>query len=92
MLSLIAPKSGDVAGAKSDSLNAGNAPGTSTSSSFGPTMVLAKALLDAGQSEAVLQYFDECRKFWKMDCGKLDQWSADVRAGKKPNLGANLVY
>ncbi len=55
-------------------------------------MTLAKALLEAGQDTAVLQYFDECRAFWKMGGQKLDDWSAMVRGGGKPNFGANLLY
>ncbi len=55
-------------------------------------MTLAKALLEAGQSAVVLEYFDECRAFWKMGAQKLDDWSAMVRAGGKPDFGANLLY
>jgi hypothetical protein len=65
--------------------------------SFGPSMTLAKDLLEQGQSEAVLQYFDLCRKFWKgagiFSGGNiLDQWTADVKAGKMPKFSANLLY
>jgi hypothetical protein len=49
-------------------------------------------LIDAGQTAPVLDYFAECRVFWKMGGAKLDDWSAMVRGGGKPNFGANLLY
>ena len=60
--------------------------------SFGPNMSLAKDLLEAGETRAVLAYFERCRAFWKMGGSQLDRWAADVRNGKIPNFGANLRY
>ena len=60
--------------------------------SFGPNMMLAKDLLEKGERDTVLQYFELCRKFWKMDWGKLNQWSKEVRMGQTPDFGANLIY
>jgi hypothetical protein len=73
-------------------LAAAGTPGSPQLDSFGPNMVLAKELLEKGQSDVVLQYFALCRNFWKMDFGKLDEWSATVREGKVPRFSANLVY
>jgi hypothetical protein len=73
-------------------LAAGSSQGSPTMNSFGPNMSLAQDLLEKGQRDVVLQYFELCRKFWTMDHGKLDQWSNEVRAGKIPDFGANLVY
>ncbi len=39
-------------------------------------MTLAKELVERGQSAVVLQYLALCKNFWKMDRGKLDEWSA----------------
>jgi len=55
-------------------------------------MSLAKGLLESGERDAVLEYFEECRTFWKMGVGKLDEWSARVRKGEIPDFGANLRY
>jgi hypothetical protein len=60
--------------------------------SFGPNMSLAKDLLEKGEREVVLEYFELCRKFWKLHTGRLDDWSRDVKAGRIPDFGANLVY
>ena len=55
-------------------------------------MILAEALLEEGQIEIVLEYFELCRDFWEMHNGRLDRWSADVAAGRVPRFGANLLY
>ncbi len=73
-------------------LAAADTPGSPQLDSFGPNMVLAKELLDKGQSDVVLQYFALCRNFWKRDHGRLDEWSATVREGKVPDFRANLNY
>jgi hypothetical protein len=49
-------------------------------------MQLAKALLRQEQSAAVLEYFEQCRSFWKMGGVWLDLWDAKVRAGGIPNF------
>lgn len=60
--------------------------------SFGPNMRLAQELLEKGRKEAVLKYFELCAKFWKMEKGRLKWWAEEVRAGKRPDFGANLDY
>jgi tetratricopeptide (TPR) repeat protein len=60
--------------------------------SFGPNMSLAKDLLEAGRSAAVLEYFDACGKFWTLDFFRLRRWTSTVRAGHVPDFGPNLVY
>lgn len=92
VLGLVALRGGDVLGAKQYLLKAGETTGSPVLGSFGPNMTLAKALLDAGERDVVVEYFAECRVFWKMGSKKLDDWSAVVRGGGKPEFGANLVY
>ena len=70
----------------------GEVQGSPQLNSFGPNMSLAKDLLEAGETRAVLAYFERCRAFWKMGGSQLDRWAADVRNGKIPNFGANLRY
>jgi hypothetical protein len=92
VLGLVSLRAGDTPSAVNYLHEAGKSPGSPQMNSFGPNMTLAKALVEAGQDTAVLQYFDECRAFWKMGGKKLDDWSAMVRGGGKPNFGANLLY
>ena len=73
-------------------LAAGGTPGSPQLDSFGPNMSLAKELLEKNQSDVVLHYLGLCKTFWKMDRGKLDQWSATIRRGEIPDFGSNLDY
>jgi hypothetical protein len=92
VLGRIALREGRVDEAKKRLLETGSGPGSPQMNSFGPNMSLARDLLQKGERDTVLQYFELCRKFWKMDFGKLDGWSGEVKAGKLPDFGANLVY
>jgi hypothetical protein len=55
-------------------------------------MLLAKSLLEKKENEAVLQYFELCAKFWKMENGKLSQWKTAVQNNEMPDFAANLIY
>lgn len=92
VLGRIAVRDGQINEAKKYLLEAGKSPGSPVMNSFGPNMSLAKDLLEKGERDTVLQYFELCRKFWKMDYGKLDEWSKEVKTGEIPDFGANLVY
>jgi hypothetical protein len=92
VLGRIALKEGRTEEAKGCLIEAGKSPGSPQMNSFGPNVSLARDLLEKGERDVVLQYFDLCRKFWEMGHDKLDQWTKDVKAGKVPDFGANLVF
>jgi tetratricopeptide (TPR) repeat protein len=92
VLGRIAVREGRIEDAKRHLQEAGKSPGSPQMDSFGPNMSLAKDLIEKGERDAVLEYFELCRKFWRMDRGRLDQWRQEVLAGKIPDFGANLVY
>jgi hypothetical protein len=92
VLGRIALREGNIAAAKKYLIAAGKSPGSPQMDSFGPNMTLANDLLEKGERDTVLEYFMLCRKFWKMDHGKLDQWIHEVMDGKAPDFGANLLY
>jgi hypothetical protein len=92
VLGRIRLRQGDLEKAKSYLLSAGATPGSPQLNSFGPNMTLAKELLEKGERDVVLHYFDLCRKFWKLPEDRLDVWTADVKAGKIPDFGGNLKY
>jgi hypothetical protein len=92
VLGRIAVKEGKIDDAKRRLLEAGKSPGSPQMDSFGPNVSLAKDLLEKGERDVVLEYFELCRKFWKLENGRLDKWSAEVKSGKIPDFGANLVY
>lgn len=92
VLGRIAVHEGRIDDAKQYLIAAGKGPGSPQMDSFGPNMSLAKDLLEKGERDIVLQYFELCRKFWTMDYGKLNEWSKEVKQGQIPDFGANLVY
>ena len=93
LLGEVALRCGDLATARAELLESGRTPGSPQLNSFGPNMTLAKGLLEAGERDVVVQYFELCSAFWKYDLqGSLPAWSAEVREGRIPEFGANLLY
>ena len=90
VLGLLALRAGDLKQSSKQLLSAGAMKGSPQLDSFGPSMLLARELLRAGETEAVLTYLQQCRKFWKMGGTWLDIWEAKVRAGAVPNFMMNL--
>lgn len=92
VLGRIAAQDGRIDEAKQYLLESGKSTGSPVLGSFGPNMSLAKDLLRGGERDAVLEYFELCRKFWTPGDEKLTLWSEDVKAGRTPDFGANLFY
>ena len=90
VLGRVALANGKIETAKARLLDAGRVNGGTTITTSGPNMMLAKELLESGEKEVVLEYFDLCGKFWKNE--KLEQWSGVVKSGEVPDFGANLIY
>jgi len=91
-LGRIALRENNILAANKQLAPAGNTPGPPQLNSFGPNMVLAKELLEKGEREAVLEYFDACEKFWNSEFSELDEWKEQVQSGDMPRFGANLIY
>jgi hypothetical protein len=91
-LGLVAVANRDLMAAKTEILEAGRTPGSPQLNSFGPNMLLAQKLLEAGERDTVLEYFKLCAVFWKNDHGKVGQWSSQIQSGLQVNFGANLFY
>ena len=92
ILGRIALTMDDVEEAKEHLIKAGKTPGSPQLNSFGPNMTLAKELLQKGEKNIVLEYFELCSQFWKMEKGSLDKWSVAVEDGKIPDFGPNLLF
>ncbi len=91
VLGRLALKAGDIEQAKHYLIEAGKTPGSPQLNSFGPNMTLAKELLEKGQTEVVLEYFDLCAKFWRYQ-PRLTEWGVAVKQGAIPDFGANMDY
>jgi len=92
ILGRIRLRQGRIADAKDYLLASGRTPGSPQLDSFGPNMILAKELLEKGERDVVLEYFDSCGKFWLMGKDELNAWRAAVKQGKIPEFGPNLNY
>lgn len=92
VLGRVALQNGKKEDAKKYLIAAGKSPGSPTMNSFGPNMSLAKDLLEKGERDVVLEYFNLCHEFWRQDYGQLNKWRDEVKAGKIPHFGANLIY
>lgn len=92
VLGRLALRAGDAEGARAYLLKSARVEGSPVLGSFGPNMMLAKELLEKGERDVVLEYFDLCEKFWELGHKQLGRWRSQVRAGTIPDFGANLVY
>lgn len=52
--------------------------------------MLAKELLELGQKDVVLEYFELCGNFWKN--ANLQKWTEIVKNGSIPEFGGNLFF
>jgi len=65
---------------------------------YGPNLSLALEVLKQGDQqsrEAVIQFLDEIKIWWKPARSPYEQWKAQIAAGKIPNflaIGNNLTY
>jgi len=92
VLGQVALRQGNIEQAEEYLLKSAATDGSPQLNTFGPNMSLAKDLLVSGSSDAVLEYFELCSKFWEMSRDRLEVWSLQVQEGKTPDFGANLFY
>lgn len=86
VLGLVALNSGDLVSAKQHLLLSATVKGWSEIDRFGPNTALAKALLEKGEREAVLDFLEQCKSLWPSGKQKLDQWQGIIRAGAMPDF------
>ena len=90
---MVALKKGDTGKAVEFLLKSGEISGSSGFNfGVGPNMSLAKALLEAGQKDAVIEFLGKCGKFWKNDQGRIAKWTAEIKDGKTPDFGSSLYF
>ncbi|WP_437987404.1 tetratricopeptide repeat protein [Sorangium sp. So ce117] len=65
---------------------AGAVHGSPQLNSFGPDFELASRLLAMGQRNAVVDYIDGCKKFWKSGASRLDEWTLAIGRGEAPDF------
>ena len=96
ILGLVSLRSGNMEQARAHLLAAGSTPGSPQLASFGPKMILARALLEKGETQVVAEYLELVAKFWAAEKDSesreyyrrhkqlLQEWQADIAAGRIP--------
>jgi len=81
VLGLVALRQDNIVKARQFLLESAKTPGSPTLGSFGPDLRLAGELLRKGEKDAVLEFLEACKSFWKIGGPRLDALIAKVRAG-----------
>jgi tetratricopeptide (TPR) repeat protein len=90
VLGLLALRSGNVQLAVTELYESGSTVGSPQLGSFGPTMRLAKELLEQGRSQDVVEFLHQCHGFWRMGERWLFIWEKKIMRGVIPNFFMNL--
>jgi tetratricopeptide (TPR) repeat protein len=88
LLGRVALVGDDIAGSKQYLLASSGSAAARGVSVSGPTMVLAKELLEKGEHDAVIQYLENCVILWPRGEPTLQNWIAEIKRGKTPNFGS----
>jgi hypothetical protein len=91
ILGRIALRSNDLAGAKQYLLDSAGPMAAKDIVISGPTLILAKELLEHGERDAVLEYLQKCSALWPRGHEALEIWIGEIQRGKTPNFG-NLGF
>lgn len=92
VLGMVAIKEEKIEMAKQYLSAAGDSNGSPQLETYGPSMVLANALLERDENECVIEYLNKVKKIWKYNDGRLDSWISSIKGGGKPYFGANLEW
>ena len=87
ILGRVALRANDLAGAKQYLIDSADPEAARDIAFSGPTLVLAKELIERGERDAVLQYLQHCLSLWPRGETVLQIWIAQIREGKTPNFG-----
>jgi hypothetical protein len=92
VLGRILLREGDVQGATERLMASMNVPSSVRLANFGPNLMLAQELLERGERGAVLRFLDACEQIWTRGSDRLYRWRAEIREGRQPDFGSNLLY
>ncbi len=87
VLGKVALHRGDVEAAKKHLLDSARVSGSPVLGSFGPDLTLAKALLQRGERQVVLEYLELCARFWGSGKDKLAAYRRTIEGGGIPDFG-----
>jgi hypothetical protein len=90
VLGLVALRRNDIVEAEARLLAAAESKGKRLSP-FGPNLALARALLEKGRNDVVLQYFQTSKSFATKN-PRLDDWIAMLKGGRAPDLRHEYLW
>lgn len=90
VLGLLALRRGDVELAIQELHTSAKNRGSPQLGSFGPTMRLAKELVELGKTEEVIAFLNQCLAFWKLGGPWVEVWEKKIRRGLVPNFFMSL--
>lgn len=85
LLGRVALREDDIKKAKVYLIKSGECPTSPQLSSFGPSCIFAKELLECGEKDIVLSYLDLIANVWSDSEKKLEKWREEIKAGKIPD-------
>ena len=88
---MVALRENNINDAKLHLLNAANTKPSPQLKSFGPSLMLADALIERNEIDAVKKYFSMMKKIWQNDDGQLDSWISTLDKGGHPYLKQQLL-
>lgn len=91
ILGRVALRSNDLPGARQYLMDSSDPLAAKDVALSGPTMILAKELLEQGERDSVLRYLHNCLVLWPRGDSVLQIWIAEIQKGKTPNFG-NLGF
>ncbi|MCS6829671.1 MAG: hypothetical protein RMM08_02220 [Armatimonadota bacterium] len=87
VLGKVALGRGDIEAAKNHLLDSARVEGSPVLSSFGPDFTLARALLERGERQTVLEYLSLCERFWVCGRDRLAKYRHIIERGGMPDFG-----
>jgi hypothetical protein len=91
VLGLLALKLNDIATAVEQLQASAQIPSSAVLHSFGPQMWLAKALLENSETQAVIDFLNQCGSFWTRGTLWIEVWQKKILKGRIPNFSSNLL-
>ena len=89
ILSQAALAKNDIPTAKRYLFEAVTAPTAQTAEQVGLDTSVVQVLLQRGERDSVLQYFEQGRHLWPVGNGQINRWQNLIRAGRMPNFTPN---
>ena len=90
VLGLLAMRQGDIKAAKQRLMASAAAPKWPNLARSGPYVLLARRLLDRGEREIVVEFFEQCKRLWPEGEDTLEEWRKEIMAGNVPDFGSRL--